>query len=60
MKTIQASGLLHELQKGMRQNDCNMRAFLSTECGKKLALQYGYKLEYYVDVITEKYSQYQG
>lgn len=60
MKTIQASGLLHELQNEMRQNDCSMREFLSTEKGRELALQYGYKLDHYVDVIADKYSQYQG
>ena len=60
MKTIQASGLLHVLQNGMRQNDCSMREFLSTEKGRELALQYGYKLDHYVDVIADKYSQYQG
>ena len=58
MKTIQASGLLHQLKNGMQQNDCSMRSFLATEQGKTLALQYGYKLDHYVDVITEKYSQF--
>lgn len=56
MKTIQASGLLYELQKGMQENGCTMREFLSTEKGRELALQYGYKLDYYVDVIADKYS----
>lgn len=60
MKTIQASGLLYELQKGMKENDCPMREFLYTEQGKKLAIQYGYKPDYYVDVISDKYSAYQG
>jgi hypothetical protein len=60
MKTIQASGLLHELQKGMQQHDCSIREFLSTEKGKELAVQYGYKLDYYVDVISDKYNQLQG
>jgi hypothetical protein len=60
MKTIQASGLLHELQKGMQQHDCSMREFLSTEKGRELAVQYGYKLDYYVDVISDKYNQLQG
>lgn len=58
MKNIQASGLLHALQNGMRQNDCSMREFLSTEKGRELALQYGYKPEHYVDVIADKYNQY--
>lgn len=56
MKTIQASGLLYELQKGMQENGYTMREFLSTEKGRELALQYGYKLDYYVDVIADKYS----
>lgn len=60
MKNIQASGLLHQLQKGMRENNCAMREFLATEKGKELALQYGYKPDYYVDVITDKYSEYKG
>ena len=60
MKTIQASGLLHEIKNGMKENDCSMREFLSTDKGKALALQYGYKLDHYVDVISDKYSQLQG
>ena len=60
MKTIQASGLLYALQNGMKQDNCTMREFLSTEKGRELALQYGYKLDHYVDVITDKYSQYLG
>lgn len=56
MKTIQASGLLHAIQTGMQEANCTMREFLATEKGKELALQYGYKLDYYVDVIADKYS----
>lgn len=58
MKTIQASGLLHELQNGMKENDCSLRKFLATEKGKELAIQYGYKPDHYVDVIADKFSQY--
>lgn len=60
MKNLQASGLLHELQSGMKENECSMREFLATENGKALALQYGYKIEHYIDVIADKYKQYQG
>lgn len=56
MKNIQASGLLHKLQQGMLECNCSMREFLYTEKGKELALQYGYKADYYVDVITDKYN----
>lgn len=58
MKTIQASGLLYELQNGMKENDCSLREFLATEKGKELAIQYGYKPDHYVDVIADKFSQY--
>lgn len=57
MKNIQASGLLYNLQKGMRDNNCSMREFLSSGKGKELALQYGYSPEHYIDVISDKYSQ---
>ena len=58
MKAIQASGLLYELQNGMKENDCSLREFLATEKGKELAIQYGYKPDHYVDVIADKFSQY--
>ena len=56
MKTIQASGLLHAIKTGMKESNSTMREFLATEQGKELALQYGYKLDHYVDVIADKYS----
>lgn len=55
MKNIQASGLLHQLQEEMQNSDLSMRDVLTTEKGKKLALQYGYKPEHYVDVIVDKF-----
>lgn len=55
MKTIQASGLLHQIHEGMKEYDCSMRQFLTTEKGKELALQYGYKPDYYIDVISDKF-----
>lgn len=60
MKNIQASGLLYALQEGIKECNCSMREFLQTDQGKELALQYGYKLGHYVDVITDKYKEYQG
>ena len=59
MKTIQASGLLYKIQLGMMIHKCSMREFLLTERGARLAEQYGYKLDHYVDVISEKFKQYQ-
>lgn len=55
MKNIQASGLLHQLQKEMKNSDLSMREVLATERGKELALQYGYKLDHYIDVIVDKF-----
>ena len=60
MKTIQASGLLHKLQKGMKQNKCTMKEFLLMSKGREIAVQYGYKPDYYVDVILDKFNEYNG
>ena len=60
MKNVQASGLLHKIKEGMREANCSMREFLYTEEGKKLALQYGYKQTYYVDVIHDKFKEIEG
>lgn len=59
MKTIQSSGLLYQIQNGMQEYECSMREFLATEEGKALAIQYGYKPEHYIDVIANKFNQYQ-
>lgn len=59
MKNIQASGLLHKLQTEMKKNNCSMREVLATEKGKKLAVQYGYKPNHYIDVIIDKFNEYQ-
>lgn len=58
MKTIQASGLLYRIQQGMNKNNCSMKEFLISDDGKKLACQYGYKPNYYVDVILDKFNEY--
>lgn len=60
MKNIQASGLLDKLLKGMKKNNYSMREFLSTVKGKEIAMQYGYKESYYIDVICDKFEGYKG
>lgn len=59
MKTIQASGLFDALQKGMKENNCSMRTFLTTTKGRALASQYGFKENHYVDVICDKFEGYE-
>lgn len=60
MKTIQASGLWYFIQQGISQQQCSIREFLASSEGKALAVQYGYKPEHYVDVIIDKFADYQG
>lgn len=60
MKTIQASGLLYKLQQGMKRNKCAMREFLLMSQGREIAIQYGYKPDYYIDVILDKFNEYKG
>ena len=55
MKNIQASGLLHKIKEGMEQNNLELREFLYTDEGKILAQQYGYNLNSYVDVLSNKF-----
>ena len=58
MKNIAKSGLWHYLQLGMKETDLDLRRFLKTQAGKKLAAQYGFAEDYYVDNIYSKYQQY--
>ena len=60
MKTIQASGLLYALQTEMKTNNMSMKEVLASEKGKVLALQYGYKVDHYIDVILDKYHDIKG
>jgi hypothetical protein len=58
MKNIAKSGLWHYLQLGMKETDLDLRRFLKTPAGKKLAAQYGFAEDYYVDNIYSQYQQY--
>lgn len=57
MKNLQASGLWHYLQIAQKETELDIREFLKTREGKKLAEKYGFG-DYWVDNITSKYSQY--
>lgn len=54
MKSVATSGLIHELQKGMRKFDGTLRNYLRTNEGRELAERYGYTNDHYVDIIANK------
>lgn len=57
MKNIQASGLWHYLQLGMKETNLGLRDFLKTKEGERLAKKYGFG-DYWVENICQKYEQY--
>ena len=58
MKNISASGLLYYLKCGMNETNLDLRNFLRTEDGKKIATRYGFSQDYYVENVYAKYAQY--
>lgn len=58
MKNVSSSGMLYYLQHGIKETGLELREFLKTPKGKKLAVQYGFSEDYYVDSIAQKYEQY--
>ena len=54
MKTIQASGLKHTLEKNLKKTKLSLREFLKTEKGEAISCRYGYNSKNYVDVISDK------
>ena len=58
MKNITKSGMWHYLQLGMQETGLDLRCFLKTQDGKRIAMQYGFSEDYYVENICNKYDQY--
>lgn len=58
MKNIATSGLWHYLNCGAKEAGLDIKGFLRTEEGKKLAVRYGFSEDYYVDNVYAKYEQY--
>ena len=58
MKNISASGLWYYLNCGMEDTGLDLRSFLRTSAGKKLAETYGFSEDYYLENICAKYEQY--
>ena len=58
MKNISASGLWYYLNCGMEDTGLDLRGFLRTNAGKKLAETYGFSEDYYLENICAKYEPY--
>lgn len=57
MKGISASGLLFYVHAGMNDSGLDLRSFLKTKDGEKIAKRYGFG-DYWVENITAKYKEY--
>lgn len=57
MKGIASAGLLFYVKTGMKNSGLDLRNFLKTKDGEKIAKRYGFG-DYYVDNITAKYKEY--
>ena len=55
MKNISASGLWYYLNCGMKDTGLDLRGFLRTDAGKRLAETYGFSEDYYLENICAKY-----
>ena len=59
MKSLQASGFWHFANQEVKEMDVsNFKAFLETENGKELAYRYGFKSDFYIQVLINKYEDY--
>lgn len=58
MKNIATSGLWYYLSTGMEETKLDLRSFLRTEMGKKIAIKYGFSEDYYLDNIYAKCEQF--
>lgn len=58
MKNIHISGMYHYLLQGMQETGLELRSFLKTEDGKKLASKYGFNSESYVDNLTHRFQDF--
>lgn len=58
MKSLQGSGMLHYIQKGMKDFNYGLREFLNTEEGAKIMEQYGFTNENRVHTVYDKFAEY--
>ena len=58
MKNIHISGMYHYLCKGMQETGLDLKNFLRSEDGKKLADKYGFHSDSYVDNLTHRFKDF--
>jgi hypothetical protein len=58
MKNIHISGMYHYLCQGMQETGLDLKSFLRSEDGKKLADKYGFRSESYVDNLTHRFKDF--
>ena len=58
MKNIHISGMYYYLIQGMQETGLELKGFLRSEDGKKLAEKYGFHSESYVDNLTHRFKDF--
>ena len=58
MKNIHISGMYHYLCEGMQETGLDLKSFLRSDCGKKLAEKYGFHSDSYVDNLTHRFKDF--
>jgi hypothetical protein len=58
MKNIHISGMYHYLCQGMQETGLDLKSFLRSEDGKRLADKYGFHSESYVDNLTHRFKDF--
>jgi hypothetical protein len=56
--TIQTSGMLHCLQRGIAETGMSFREYIFSDAGKALARRYDYYSELYATTLVEKFKKY--
>jgi hypothetical protein len=58
MKNIHISGMYHYLIQGMQDTGLELKSFLRSEDGKKLAKKYGFHSESYIDNLAHRFKDF--
>lgn len=58
MKNIHISGMYHYLCQAMQETGLDLKSFLRSEDGKRLADKYGFHSESYVDNLTHRFKDF--
>ena len=58
MKNIHISGMYHYLCQGMQETGLDLKSFLRSDDGKRLAIKYGFDSEFYVDNLAHRFRDF--